>query len=79
MVADAAPEPPDLGTYTVTSIAPIGNGLWQLSIVLPNGSTCRVTLSFNNLTLQNVILCAEAAGTLAMTHNGATPVARPFG
>lgn len=77
MAPTAAPAPP-VPKYTITKIEPIGHGLWQISVVMPGGDLARIILSFNNLTLQNVILSTEAIGTLLATHDGASPVIRPF-
>jgi hypothetical protein len=78
MVAAVVPSLPQPRPYVVDAIAPIGNGLWQLSVITPDADLVRVTLKFSNLTLQNVILTAEAVGVLYATKNGATPVIHPF-
>lgn len=78
MADTAAPGTPDPRPFTVESIKSIGNGLWQLAVIAPNGDKVYAVLSFNNLTLQNVLLTAEAIGVLHATKNGATPVIQPF-
>lgn len=78
MTDTATPAPPRIPTYTISAVKSLGNGLWQLTVILPNRSTVHAVLTFDNATLQTVILSAEVVGFLATTKNGAEPLLRQF-
>lgn len=78
MADTAVPAPPHTPVYVVDAVKSLGNDLWQVTVLLPDGTKVYANMAFNNVTLQSVILGVYAVGTLATTNNGASPVLRPF-
>jgi hypothetical protein len=73
---DPAPIPLDgVPQFTVTLIRPIGNRLYEVFLVTPDGQKAVITMGEGSISMRNVQLAAAAVSVLWTTQLGATPFA----